>query len=434
MTLRQYDPSNYPDGDEPGGYRGQPNNMRKNCWHCGNCQVGCKKPPEAATNKKVKTATNVSFVSDAYLEKTPNLDLRPQSIAVAILRFKKLPEQYVPPELRPYLENLPHLVVYGRYEFGADGLPEMTQVVVDGKMIEVPVVKDLNVQPAEAVVLSASTTESPKLWLQSNHLLNDPQAAQLLSMVAGQLAQAIGDPSWDQQTQAMFAQFVIGSYVRQGPDGKNYTLPPNDDVGRNFMTHYENFVLGIFDKPVDMWVGQNSQSRADVPGLGMIESIGIPPAMLAQNAFAKDVRLSPTGEPLPNPAYAPNYDFPLVKFGVMAKEMIYKKYRYGKLLAAFAEDDPLPHNRVLLDAEKKQYFYVEELMTVLGVPVTAVQDSPSQGTIDRSRKLTKICIEMLKRVEDSSELQLAECLQPGHGSGFHLPFDGNNEHGQGGEL
>ncbi|MEX2290948.1 MAG: GMC family oxidoreductase [Mycobacteriales bacterium] len=76
---------------------------------------------------------------------------------------------------------------------------------------------------AEVVVLSAGCVESPRLWLNS-----------------------------------------------ELPDA-------NDTVGRYLTIHWFDFVTGTFDHPIHPYVGQNSQSRVDVPGLGCLETVGLGP-------------------------------------------------------------------------------------------------------------------------------------------------------------
>lgn len=75
----------------------------------------------------------------------------------------------------------------------------------------------------------------------------------------------------------------------------NSGLPNStDSVGRNLTLHWFDFVTGYFPNPIHPAVGQNSQSRIDVPGLGCLEVVGLGPGKTAfgtmtfSNAWAAD--------------------------------------------------------------------------------------------------------------------------------------------------
>jgi choline dehydrogenase-like flavoprotein len=56
----------------------------------------------------------------------------------------------------------------------------------------------------------------------------------------------------------------------------NSDLPNSADaVGRYLTLHWFDFVTGTFDHPIHPHVGQSSQSRVDVPGLGCLETVGL---------------------------------------------------------------------------------------------------------------------------------------------------------------
>jgi hypothetical protein len=425
----QYDPEF---GSEPGGYRGQPNNMTTNCWHCGNCLTGCHKPENAQLKDKVKRATNVSFIPDALDE---GLDLRPQSMVVAVFHADT-DYSKEPPEEPP--EDLPRVIVlYGQYEYGPDGLPKRYKLV-DGEWKltigtdpdGIPLISTSWMQPADYVVFAAGTIETPRLYLQSNAMLNDPTEIVDGKTFREQVFSEVDDH---------YGYDACRFYIRQDPyQQQYYTLSPNPFIGRNFMTHNENWLVAIYNKPVEMWVGQNSQSRVDVPGVGMIESIAAAPMVYSTAAFAKDIRvdlpqfpgaplfekqgllaLDEEGNPIPdsygnpvvipdpyyNPSSGPTqpYLLPGPKFGVDTKNF-HTKYSCSKVLGAFAEDDPLPTNRVFLEPDLAEWepFYVAALPGILNVPRVNIQYHPSDGAKERAEILTKICVEMFKKVGDST--------------------------------
>ncbi len=56
----------------------------------------------------------------------------------------------------------------------------------------------------------------------------------------------------------------------------NSQLPnSSDSVGRYLTIHWFDFVTGTYDHPIHPYVGQNSQSRVDVPGIGCLETVGL---------------------------------------------------------------------------------------------------------------------------------------------------------------
>src|SRR5207302_10477793 len=66
----------------------------------------------------------------------------------------------------------------------------------------------------------------------------------------------------------------------------NSQLPNSHDaVGRYLTIHWFDFVTGIFQHPIHPYVGQNSQSRVDFPGLGMLETVGLNPGKHAFGSY-----------------------------------------------------------------------------------------------------------------------------------------------------
>ncbi|MBW3662273.1 MAG: GMC family oxidoreductase N-terminal domain-containing protein [Actinobacteria bacterium] len=60
----------------------------------------------------------------------------------------------------------------------------------------------------------------------------------------------------------------------------NSELPnPNDWVGRGYTDHYFDWVIGEFDTYTGSSKGVGSSARADFPGLGGLENVGLPPAL-----------------------------------------------------------------------------------------------------------------------------------------------------------
>jgi choline dehydrogenase-like flavoprotein len=93
-------------------------------------------------------------------------------------------------------------------------------------------------EEAKVIVLSAGATESPRLWLNS------------------------GLPN------------------------------PNDWVGRGFTDHFIDAVMGQFDDDTGLSRGTHSAARADFPGRGSLQSIGVPPAFMALGLGVSDAGMA----------------------------------------------------------------------------------------------------------------------------------------------
>jgi len=110
------------------------------------------------------------------------------------------------------------------------------QLVATGVTWRVGATGEQFTETAKVVVLAGGTTESPRLWLNS------------------------GLPN------------------------------PNDWVGRGYTDHYFDLMVGLFDKDTDSSKGAASAARAEFPGHGGMENIGLGPAL---QAFA--MQLSDSG-------------------------------------------------------------------------------------------------------------------------------------------
>lgn len=110
------------------------------------------------------------------------------------------------------------------------------EVVATGVTWRIGATGEVHTETAQVVVMAGGTTENPRLWLNS------------------------GLPN------------------------------PNDWVGRGYTDHYFDLMVGLFDKATDSSRGAASAARADFPGRGGMENIGLGPAL---QAFA--MQLSDSG-------------------------------------------------------------------------------------------------------------------------------------------
>jgi hypothetical protein len=78
----------------------------------------------------------------------------------------------------------------------------------------------------------------------------------------------------------------------------NSGLPNSADaVGRYLTLHWFDFVTVVFDHPIHPYVGQNSQSRIEFPGLGCLETVGLNPGKYAFGGFTLSQAWG--GDPVP---------------------------------------------------------------------------------------------------------------------------------------
>ena len=110
------------------------------------------------------------------------------------------------------------------------------ELVATGATWRIGATGEVHTETARVVVMAGGTTESPRLWLNSGL-----------------------------------------------PD-------PNDWVGRGYTDHYFDLMVGLFDKATDSSRGAASAARAEFPGRGGMENIGLGPAL---QAFA--MQLSDSG-------------------------------------------------------------------------------------------------------------------------------------------
>ncbi|HEX3761886.1 MAG TPA: GMC family oxidoreductase N-terminal domain-containing protein [Kofleriaceae bacterium] len=95
----------------------------------------------------------------------------------------------------------------------------------------------------------------------------------------------------EQQTETAQVVVMAGGTTENPRLWFNSGLPdPNDWVGRGYTDHYFDLVVGLFDKATDSSKGAASAARADFPGRGGMENIGLGPAL---QAFA--MQLSDSG-------------------------------------------------------------------------------------------------------------------------------------------
>ncbi len=150
-------------------------------------------------------------------------------------------------------------------------------------------------ETAKVIVLAGGTTESPRLWLNS------------------------GLPN------------------------------PNDWVGRGYTDHYFDLMVGLFDKDTDSSKGAASAARAEFPGRGGMENIGLGPAL---QAFA--MQLSDSGSRgfyTNGRGFTGPWDGPSGRpIGSELKDALMNGVNRMLNILVITDDDVEAQNRVLLSA------------------------------------------------------------------------------------
>jgi choline dehydrogenase-like flavoprotein len=118
-------------------------------------------------------------------------------------------------------------------------------------------------------------------------LLTNAYATQILYDNVGDGTRAVArgvrwrDTRTNEQHEETARVVVLSAGCTEGPRlWLNSTLPnPNDWVGRGYTDHYLDWCIGVFDKYIGNSRGASSSARADFPGRGALEQVGLPPAL-----------------------------------------------------------------------------------------------------------------------------------------------------------
>jgi choline dehydrogenase-like flavoprotein len=116
-------------------------------------------------------------------------------------------------------------------------------------------------------------------------LVADAFATQILSEQVGGRTVARGVRWRDTQTHELHEEtasvVVLSAGCTEGPRlWLNSGLPdPNGWVGRGYTDHFIDWVIGVFDEYTGNSKGASSSARADFPGRGALEQVGLPPAL-----------------------------------------------------------------------------------------------------------------------------------------------------------
>lgn len=162
----------------------------------------------------------------------------------------------------------------------------------------------------------------------------------------------------------------------------NSGLPNSHDaVGRYLTLHWFDFVTGIFDHPTHPYIGQNSQGRVDVPGLGGLETVGLNPGKFAFGVYT--FSHSWGADPVPDDA---PWDTQGHLVGAALREAM-EAYDRSVTLLVLTDDEIHPDNRVYL---------ADDWPADEHGPVPKVQYTPTPESDRRRTELAKLAAQILR--------------------------------------
>lgn len=172
----------------------------------------------------------------------------------------------------------------------------------------------------------------------------------------------------------------------------NSQLPQNPWVGKGLTNHWFDTVSGIFDEKVvmdvlgvsDIWpyAGQNSAGRLDIPGLGVMITMGMSPGIFATLNYGTS---SSGFSSLLTPNTEAAWNVEGLVAGEQLKEFM-REYRRTLSLLLFIDDDVSQSNEVVLDPNQMdEYGYI---------PVIHYQ--PSEQDVAKREQIATYAAELLR--------------------------------------
>lgn len=172
----------------------------------------------------------------------------------------------------------------------------------------------------------------------------------------------------------------------------NSKLPDNPWVGKGLTSHWFDCVSGIFDEQLLMnilgvpgaepYIGQNSATRFDYPGLGVIQGMGLSPGLHSSLLYTMSNNYNFLRQPDSNEPWD-------VKDNVVGQELKEFMTEYPRTLSVliFTDDEVNQSNEVTLDHILKDEHGL--------IPVIKYQ--PRKKDQEKRNKLAVIAAEMLKK-------------------------------------
>ncbi|MED4226948.1 GMC family oxidoreductase N-terminal domain-containing protein [Neobacillus cucumis] len=172
----------------------------------------------------------------------------------------------------------------------------------------------------------------------------------------------------------------------------NSGLPENPWVGRGLVSHYMDWVSGVFAEKdllsivgsteINPFVGNTCGARLDIPGLGTLQTVGMSPGLTASFYGISDSGYSFLNTPkLEDP-----WDVKGRLFGFELKELM-ASYRQTLGILVSTDDEVIQQNGVTVDP----------LISDENGPVPVISYCPTQRSRGKRKELVKLAAELLRK-------------------------------------
>lgn len=192
--------------------------------------------------------------------------------------------------------------------------------------------------------------------------------------------------TWTGETEEFRAAAVVMSAgaVESPRLWLNSGLPQNPWVGSGLVSHYFDWITGIFDeKNVNPFTGHTSGARLDLPGLGSMQVTGVSPGLFASMTYG----LSDSGYNFMHPL-KPGMPWELRGriAGADLKELMFN-YRRSLSIAVFSDDQVDRRNGIKVDPTTRDEHG----------PIPIVSYIPTTRSKRNRNHLVKLAAEILRR-------------------------------------
>ncbi len=200
--------------------------------------------------------------------------------------------------------------------------------------------------------------------------------------------------TWTGESTTLYARVVVmaAGAVETPRLWLNSKLPENPWVGKGLTNHYFDTVTGIFNEQdlvnvlgvsdIKPYVGQNAAARLDIPGLGVMITMGMSPALWSTLAYATSTE-GYTALRTADPQNA--WDVEGIVSGEQLKDYM-REYQRSLSILIFVDDEVNQSNEVVLDPVQKDDFGY--------IPVLRYQ--PSESDVIKREQMATYTAQLLR--------------------------------------